>query len=73
MKQPTDISDDPHGAFPLALHHAEKGDRIIYHIGLHCGGPHKGDASGASDAGMCLLFCRRFGATEAFEYLAVKK
>lgn len=66
------ITGDQKGAFPLALHNAEKGDRIVYHIGQHCGGKHRGDASGAHDAGMCLLFCRRVG-EGVFEYLAVKK
>jgi hypothetical protein len=72
MKEPTDISGHPKGAFPLALHHAEKGDRIIYWIGQHCGGPHRLDASAASDAGLCLMFCKKHG-EGLFAYLVVKK
>jgi hypothetical protein len=72
MKEPTDISGHPKGGFPLALHEAKKGDRIVYWIGQHCGGPHRLDASAASDAGLCLLFCKRVG-EGLFAYCAVKR
>ena len=65
----TDTSKD---AFIRALHNAEKGDRIVYHIGQHCGGLHRRDAAKAGEDGKALLFCKRsYGGT--FEYLAVKK
>jgi hypothetical protein len=72
MKDPTDIIGLHRGMFPLALHEAKKGDRILYWIGQHCGGPHRLDAAAASDAGMCLLFCKRVG-KGLFAYLAVKR
>ena len=72
MKDPTDISGHARGAFPMALHNAEKGDRIVYWIGQHCGGPHRLDAAAASDAGLCLLFCKKHG-EGLFAYLAVKR
>lgn len=72
MNDATDISGSPRGIFPLALHDAERGDRIIYHVGQHCGGPHRLDAAAACEAGMCLLFCKKQG-EGLFAYLAVKK
>ena len=72
MSDPIDISGHARGAFPLALHNAEKGDRIVYWIGQHCGGPHRLDAAAASDAGLCLLFCKRVE-KDLFAYLAVKR
>ena len=72
MKEPTDITGLHKGMFPVALHEAKKGDRIVYHIGQHCGGPHRLDAAAASDAGMCLLFCKRIE-KDLFAYLAVKR
>lgn len=72
MSDPTNISGHARGAFPLALHNAEKGDRIVYWIGQYCGGPHRLDASAASDAGLCLLFCKRVG-EGLFAYCAVKR
>ena len=72
MSDPIDISGHARGAFPLALHNAEKGDRIVYWIGQHCGGPHRLDAAAASDAGLCLLFCKRVG-EGLFAYCAVKR
>lgn len=67
-----DISGEEYCAFPAALHDAAKGDRIIYHTGEHCSGPHKRAASVAADAGLCLLFCRKLQ-DGIFQYLAVKK
>ncbi len=72
MSEPTDISGHARGAFPLALHNAEKGDRIVYWIGEYCGGQHRLDAAAAHDAGMCLLFCKRVG-EGLFAYCAVKR
>ncbi len=72
MSDPTDISGHARGAFPLALHNAEKGDRIVYWIGEYCGGQHRLDAAAAHDAGMCLLFCKRVG-EGLFAYCAVKR
>ena len=72
MKDATDISGSPSGMFPLTLHNAEKGDRIVYWIGQHCGGPHRLDAAAACEAGLCLLFCKKHG-EGLFAYLAVKK
>lgn len=72
MSEPTDISGHARGAFPLALHNAEKGDRIVYWIGEYCGAQHRLDAAAAHDAGMCLLFCKRVG-EGLFAYCAVKR
>lgn len=72
MKEPIDISGHARGAFLLALHDAEKGNKIVYWIGQHCGGPHRLDAAAACEAGLCLLFCKKYG-EELFAYLAVKK
>ena len=72
MNDPIDISGQHRGMFPLALHDAERGDRIIYHVGQHCGGPHRLDAAAACEAGLCLLFCKKQG-EGLFAYLAVKK
>lgn len=72
MNEPTDITGLHKGMFPLALHEAKKGDRIVYWIGQHCGGPHRLDAAAASDAGLCLLFCKRVE-KDLFAYLAVKR
>ncbi|CAB4151222.1 hypothetical protein UFOVP589_6 [uncultured Caudovirales phage] len=72
MKDPIDISRDFHVSFLAALDSAQKGDRIIYHVGPHCGGSHRRDAAGAAKAGLCLLFCKRAGEGQ-FAYLAVKR
>lgn len=66
------IVREPRGAFMQALSDADKGDRIIYHIGAFCGGYHKADAFAASDAGIALLFCRKTR-DGVFAYLAVKR
>jgi hypothetical protein len=55
-----------------ALAEAEKGDRIVYHIGQHCGGLHRFAAARAETEKRCFLFCKReYGST--FAYLAVKR
>jgi hypothetical protein len=59
-------------AFEVALGAAEKGDRIVYHIGQHCGGLHRHAAARAETEKRCFLFCKReYGST--FTYLAVKR
>jgi hypothetical protein len=59
-------------AFEAALGEAEKGDRIVYHIGQHCGGLHRFAAARAETEKRCFLFCKRsYGSV--FEYLAVKR
>jgi hypothetical protein len=59
-------------AFEVALGAAEKGDRIFYHQGQHCGGLHRHAAARAETEKRCFLFCKReYGST--FAYLAVKR
>jgi hypothetical protein len=72
MKDPTDITGLHRGMFPVTLHEAKKGDKIVYWIGQHCGGPHRIDAALACKAGLCLLFCKRVG-DGLFAYCAVKR
>ncbi len=36
-----DIIGEDKGKFWAALHEAEPGDPIVYHIGKHCGGQHR--------------------------------
>ena len=67
-----DITREYGGAFWSALADADKGDRIIYHRGEHCGGAHRKDAAKAQEDGKALLFCRRV-AEKSFAYMAVKK
>jgi hypothetical protein len=61
---------------PDALYHAlaeaQKGDRIVYHVGQTCGGIHRFAAARAETDKLALLFCKRaYGST--FAYLAVKR
>ena len=61
---------------PDALYHAlaeaKSGDRIVYHVGQHCGGIHRHAAARAETEKLALLFCKRaYGST--FAYLAVKR
>lgn len=72
MSKEIHITREPRGAFKQALSDADKGDRILYHIGAFCGGNHKADAAAASDAGLALLFCRKVR-DGVFAYLAVKR
>ena len=55
-----------------ALAEAQKGDRIVYHVGQTCGGLHRFAAARAETEKLALLFCKRsYGST--FAYLAVKR
>lgn len=64
--------DTKQDALYRALGEAQKGDRIVYHVGQCCGGLHRLAAAKASEEGKALLFCKRsYGGT--FEYLAVKR
>ena len=65
------ITDKPKGALQAALLAAQPGDRIVYHIGPHCGGLHREDARGAYDAGLALLTTRRVNAG-MFEHIAIR-
>ena len=73
MSEMIDITKDRQGMFGHRLADAAKGDRLIYHIGQHCGGVHRRDAAEASDAGLCLLVMKRAEADGVFFYLAVKR
>ena len=55
-----------------ALAKAEKGDRIVYHVGQTCGGLHRFSAARAETEKRCFLFCKREGVGQ-FAYLAVKR
>jgi hypothetical protein len=61
---------------PDALYHAlaeaQKGDRIVYHVGQHCGGLHRHAAARAETDKLAFLFCKREGVGQ-FAYLAVKR
>jgi hypothetical protein len=67
----TFIMEKPKGAFPAVLEAAEPGDRIVYHVGQHCGGAHRQDARNAYEAGLVLLTSRR-SIDGLFEYIAVR-
>lgn len=67
-----DITSQKGGVFWIALAEAEKGDRIIYHIGDHCGGSHRKDAAMAAEDSKCFLFCKRLG-NRMFAYMAIKR
>jgi hypothetical protein len=73
MSEMIDITKDRQGLFGHRLAEAAKGDRLIYHVGQHCGGVHRRDAAEASDAGLCLLVMKRAEAEGMFFYLAVKR
>lgn len=73
MSSMIDITKDRAGMFGHRLAEAAKGDRLIYHVGQHCGGVHRRDAAEASDAGRCLLVMKRAEADGMFFYLAVKR
>jgi hypothetical protein len=73
MSEMIDITKDRQGLFGHRLAEAAKGDRLIYHVGQHCGGVHRRDAAEASDAGRCLLVMKRAEAEGMFLYLAVKR
>lgn len=68
-----DITKESDGrAFHVAIGEAQRGDRILYHVGPHCGGVHRYLAFSASERGKCILFCKRVG-DGMFAYLAVKR
>ena len=71
MSETIDVSKKPAGAFRDALSAAEPGQRIIYHIGEHCDGAHRGDARAAYEAGMAILSTKRVG-DGTFHYLAIR-
>ena len=59
-------------ALYTALAEAQKGDRIVYHVGQTCGGIHRHAAARAETDKLAFLFCKRaYGST--FQYLAVKR
>ena len=66
MSSMIDITKDRAGMFGHRLAEAAKGDRLIYHVGQHCGGVHQRDAAEASDAGRCLLVMKRAEAEGCF-------
>ena len=66
-----DITKRKQGAFWTYLIEGQIGDRIVYHVGEHCGGLHRKDARQAQEQGKCMLFCKRVGEGR-FAYLAVK-
>ena len=63
--------DNSPGAFWAALHEAEPGDPIVYHIGQHCGGQHRSDAMDACEKGLVSLVQKRNG-PGSFIYIAQK-
>jgi hypothetical protein len=72
MTESIDITKQRHGVFWIAMGNAQKGDRIVYHIGEHCAGPHRKDAAKAHQDGKCLLFCKRVKESQ-FAYFAIKR
>jgi hypothetical protein len=67
-----DITAEDSRVFHMAMQDAQRGDRILYHVGPHCGGVHRYLAQSASERGKCILFCKRVG-DGVFAYLAVKR
>lgn len=67
-----DITAEDSRTFHVAIDGAQRGDRILYHVGPHCGGVHRYLAQSASERGKCILFCKRVG-DGVFAYLAVKR
>lgn len=63
-----DVSTKRKGAFNTALIEAEKGDEIIYSIGIFLGGQHRDDAWNAYEGGIVALYQRRKG--KVFHYIA---
>jgi hypothetical protein len=72
LREPIDIRGEARGTLMVALDNAEAGDRIIYHVGEHCGGSHRRDAARAAQDGLCMLFCKRVG-EGLFAYVAIKR
>jgi|AACY02.16.fsa_nt_gi hypothetical protein len=67
----TFILEERKGALLQRVAEADPGDRIVYHIGEHCGGAHRQDARNAYEAGLVLLTSRR-SIDGMFEYIAVR-
>lgn len=67
----TFIMEEPKGALNQRIADAEPGDRIVYHIGAHCGGAHREDARNAYEAGLVLLTSRR-SVDGMFEHIAIR-
>ena len=56
MVETYNITGEPKSdALFIALEGCQKGDRVIYHVGPHCGGVHRFSALSASDRGIYLL------------------
>lgn len=72
MNKMINITKEREGTFIHTLAEADKGDRIIYHVGQHCGGVHRRDAADANERKLCMLFCRKIQ-DGTFAYLAVKR
>jgi hypothetical protein len=75
MDRPSTIyitGDTRPDALLVALAEAQKGDRIVYHIGQHCGGIHRHAAARAETDKLVFLFCKREGVGQ-FAYIAVKR
>ncbi|WP_155326516.1 hypothetical protein [Alkalilacustris brevis] len=66
-----DVSGERAGAFDKALARISEGERIIYHIGGHCAGPHRVAARAAYEDGLVTLSLRK-RAQHRFEYIAIK-
>lgn len=67
-----DVRRERAGGLQAALEGAQRGDRVVYHVGHCCGGPHRLAALSASVEGKCFLFCKRVG-DGVFAYLAVRR
>jgi len=73
MSKLIDITKEGEGVFGHRLEDAGVGDRIVYHVGQHCGGVHRRDAKHASEAGLCMLVMKRLSVDDGvFAYLAVR-
>jgi hypothetical protein len=73
MSKMIDITKERKGEFFNMLKEAGKGDRLIYHVGQHCGGVHRRDAAEAGEANAVLLVTKRLSDDGLFAYLAVKR
>jgi len=73
MSKLVDVTKEKQGVFSHRLEESEKGDRLIYHVGEYCAGPHKRDAADACNGGLCLLVMKRLSDDGKFAYMAVKR
>ena len=74
MSKMIDITKEKQGMFFNLLFDAEKGDRIVYHVGQHCGGVHRRDAAEAGEANAVMLVTKRLSKVDGvFAYMAVKR